>query len=199
MKCKFVLGSSSRWRQDIAKNQLGVEVELMPPDIDEREAAKGAKDGSPEAHTSVIAAEKIASLLPKLKEDNMIVMCFDTIVYSGSKILEKPKDMDECIAMVKGWAKAGNRIEVYTAVAVARNTPLMERSSVERADIVMTKDLDDAGVETYIKKSFAIESSGAVIVEDLIEMGVATVDGDQSVIEGLPINAVRRFIDEIDK
>ena len=194
---KFVLGSSSQWRRQLANKFLGIEVALMPADIDERAAAKGAKDGTPEAHTAVIAAAKLEHLLAQVNEPNTVIMCFDTVVYSNGKILEKPADMEDAVAMVRMWAKKGNRIGVYTGVAVGRTEPRSIHECVERADIVMTRDLEESEIPGYIERSNGLYSSGAVIVEELVEMKAATVDGDQSVIEGLPIAATKKIIAEL--
>ena len=194
---KFVLGSSSQWRRQLANKFLGIEVALMPADIDERAAAKGAKDGTPEAHTAVIAAAKLEHLLAQVNEPNTVIMCFDTVVYSNGKILEKPADMEDAVAMVRMWAKKGNRIGVYTGVAVGRTEPRSIHECVERADIVMTRDLEESEIPGYIERSNGLYSSGAVIVEELVEMKAATVDGDQSVIEGLPIAGTKKIIAEL--
>ena len=178
----------------MAKNHLGIDVALMPPDIDEREAGTRS-DGSPESHTSVIALAKLEYLLQKIPEPNTIVMCCDTIVYNDGKILEKPSDMEECVKMVRTWGKKDNRISVYTAIAVGRTEPRNIQSSVERADIVMTRDLTEEEIPQYIETSGALQSSGAVIVESLVEMNAAVVEGDQTVIEGLPITATKKFLE----
>lgn len=194
---KYVLGSSSRWRRELAKKHLGIEVALMPADIDERAAAKSAKDSTPESHTAVIAAAKLSHLLEKVTEPDTVIMCFDTVVFSNGCILEKPTGMDDAIATVRKWAKKGNRIGVYTGVAIGRTTPRSVKECVERADIVMTRDLQEEEIPGYIERSHGLESSGVVIVEELVAMNAATVEGDQSIIEGLPITATKRILEEL--
>lgn len=192
-----ILGSSSKWRRQLAKQYLGVETELMAPDIDEREVAKAAAPGDPSDHPLVIARAKLAHLLQRVRGRRALILCFDTVVCCGGEIMEKPESAEECVAMVRKWAKGGTVIDVYTGVAVGHTEPRVERSECHRAGIRMTRDLSDKEVEEYIAKSNCIVSSGAVVVEDLIEMGAAEVDGDQSVIEGLPIEACRRLMGEI--
>ena len=78
-----------------------------------------------------------------------------------------------------------------------RTEPRSIRECVERADIVMTRDLEESEIPGYIERSNGLYSSGAVIVEELVEMKAATVDGDQSVIEGLPIAGTKKIIAEL--
>ena len=196
---KVILGSCSKWRRQLAKQYLNIDMELMPAGIDEREAAKSANPNDVSDHPMVIAKAKLAHLLQKVKEQNTLIMCFDTIVCCNGKILEKPRDQKECIEMIKTWAKKDTIIEVYTAVAIGLTKPRIERYECQRADIRMTRDLMEDEISEYIKKSNCIVSSGAVVVEDLIDVNAATVDGDQTIIEGLPIEACKRIIKEIEE
>lgn len=206
---RIILGSSSKWRRSLAKKHLGLDVELLPADIDERKVAKDSNPQTPQDHTSVIAKAKLEHLLSLVSSDQnrnndpVIIICCDTIVYFNGQILEKPTDHKDCANMIKLWGKKGCRVEVYTAVAVGsvygpKNSPkTISLCEVERSDVVMTRDLKDDEIESYVKNSDAIQSSGAVIVEDLMDMNSAVIDGDQTVIEGLPISNVKKMMDEI--
>ncbi|OHT12732.1 Maf-like protein [Tritrichomonas foetus] len=196
---KVILGSSSKWRQNLAKKHLGYDVSLLPADIDEKKVAHEANPKTPQEHTTVIAKAKLEHLLTKVTDPKTIIICCDTIVYFDGNILEKPTDHDDCVNMIKMWSKNGDRTEIYTAVAIGSTEPRIILSAVERADVVMTRDLKDEEIEPYIKESGCIQSSGSVIVESLIDMNAAVIDGDQTVIEGLPISCVKRMIEEIAK
>lgn len=206
---RVILGSSSKWRRSLAKKHLGLDVELLPADIDERKVAKDKNPQTPQEHTLVIAKAKLEHLLslvssdPNRNENPAIIICCDTIVYFNGEILEKPIDHEDCVRMIKLWCNKGCRVEIYTAVAVGsvdgpKDKPrFISLSDVERSDIVMTRDLRDDEIEPYIQSSDCILSSGAVIIEDLMNVGAAVIDGDQTVIEGLPITSVKKMMDEI--
>lgn len=206
---RVILGSSSKWRRALAKEHLGLDVELLPADIDEKKIAHEANPKTPEEHTLVIAKAKLDHLLsmissdPKRDERPVIIICCDTIVYYNGEILEKPIDHEDCVRMIKLWGKKGCRTEIYTATAVGsvdgpKDHPrIISLSDVERSDVVMTRDLQDNEIKNYISKSDCIKSSGAVIVEDLMDINSAVIDGDRTVIEGLPIKGVQKMMDEI--
>ena len=194
---RVILGSSSKWRQNLAKTQLGIDVDLMPADIDERKVAQERQPKTPEDHTLILAESKLNHLLEKVKEEKTAIICCDTIVFFNNKILEKPNDKNECIEQIKSWSKKDSRIIVYTSVAIGSTHPRNIIKTCEHADIVMTRDLSDEEIETYIKETDCIKSSGSLIVEFLLEHNAAVIEGDQTVIEGLPIIAVRKILDEI--
>jgi septum formation protein len=191
---QVVLGSSSRWRRDLAKQCLGTDVVLMPPDIDERAIARTLIDATPESHCATIARAKLDFLIAKATVPS-IILCFDTIVFLADTILEKPANDSEARAMVGSWGRKDEEIAVFTAVACARTDPLKITETVEIARIRLIRDLTEDEVVKYFEDGICLESSGAVIVEKLIEYGVANVEGDQSVIEGLPIATVKRIVD----
>lgn len=206
---RVILGSSSKWRRSLAKKYLGLDVELLPADIDERKVAKDFNPQTPQDHTSIIARAKLEHLLSLSTTDQnrngnpVIIICCDTIVYYNGQILEKPIDHDDCVKMIKSWDKKDCRIEVYTAIAVGsvygpKGNPItISLSEVERADVVMTRDLKDEEIEPYIQASDCLQSSGALIIENLMDMKASVIDGDQTVIEGLPISKAKQMIDEI--
>lgn len=207
---RIVVGSSSRWRQQIAKTQLGIDVELMPPDIDEKQVAHKFQPKTPQEHTQVISNAKLDFLLSKLESDTsrgenpVIVICCDTVVYYNNNILEKPIDKNECLETIKSWGIKNARIGVYTAISVGaisgsqNSIQKVTLSEVHKSDVVMIRDLTNDDITFYFNNSNCIDSSGSLIVETLMEMKAAIIDGDQTVIEGLPVAPCKRMIQELE-
>jgi septum formation protein len=193
---QVVLGSSSKWRRDLAKEFLGSDVVLLSPDIDERAVARTITDASPSSHCSAIARAKLDFLLQKVTEPS-IILCFDTIVFHAGVILEKPVDETEARAMVRVWGKKGEEITVFTAVACALSSPLHIAETVEIARIHVTRDLSDDEIAKHFEDGGCLQSSGAVIVEHLLEYGAAWIEGEQSVIEGFPVSSVKKIVNDL--
>ena len=190
----FILGSTSQWRKELAIKSSP--VELCPADIDEKAIASSSHPSTPQEHCSVIAKAKLDFLLSKIKTPNTIIMCFDTIVFHN-EILEKPIDHDDCVRMLNLWGKEGLRTIIYTAVAIGRTEPRTIKTSVESADVVMTRSLTDTEIETMIKETDVLKSSGAMICEELQKIQSCEIQGDQSVIEGFPVTKVKELVNEI--
>jgi len=194
---RIVLGSSSKWRREIAQQALETSVELRVANIDEKAVVRGSQVSSFLDHPAVIARAKIQHLMKEEFQGPTLMLCFDTIVVFDSKVMEKPESESEMYEMVGKWLKAGNQVIVHTAVSVGLNSPSKILESVETASITITRDPTENELNEYLHKKDCIYSSGAVVVEYLIEMGLATIDGDISIIQGFPIEKVKQFIKEL--
>ena len=108
---KLILGSGSPRRKELLA-QIGVVPDaILPPDIDEE--PKRAE--LPRPYCLRLAEEK-ARAVTSGPDD--IVLCADTTVALGRRILGKPRDAGEAAAFLT--ALGGRRHQVITAVAVRR-------------------------------------------------------------------------------
>ena len=195
-KIVYILGSTSQWRRELAMKHFNAPVELYPSNIDEKAIIEELKPSSPQEHCSLIAKAKLDFLLSQIKTPNTIIMCFDTIVFHN-EILEKPVDRDDCVRMLNLWGKEGLRTTIYTAVAIGRTEPRVIKTSVESADVLMTRSLTNSEIEKMIDETDVLKSSGAMIVEELEKINSCKIEGDQSVIEGFPVSKVKEFVADI--
>jgi septum formation protein len=114
---RVVLASASPRRRDLL-DQLGVEFEVIPADIDES-ALPGE---APVDYVRRVAGEKadvVARRLAKavaFEGDRVLVIAADTTVDLGGEILGKPADVDDARRMLRALSARTHR--VHTAVAV---------------------------------------------------------------------------------
>jgi len=126
---RLILGSGSPRRKELLA-QLGILPDaILPPDIDE-DPRKGEL---PRPYAARLAREKAAAVAAGPDD---IVLCADTTVALGRRILGKPRDAGEAAAFLT--LLGGRRHEVITAVAVRRgDAPLVagvgQRRQVEAA------------------------------------------------------------------
>ena len=125
---KLVLGSGSPRRLELLA-QLGLTpADIRPPDIDE-DVRKGEL---PRDYVNRIAAEKAAAVNAAADE---VVLCADTTVALGRRIMGKPADAHEAAAFLR--AMSGRRHKVITALAV------------KRGDRLWTKDVQSTRSEEH--------------------------------------------------
>jgi len=106
-KLKLVLGSGSPRRLELLA-QLGVTVsDVRPPDIDETPHHAER----PRAYVNRIAAEKAAAVTHLEGE---VVLCADTSVAIGRRILGKPADKGEAEQFLQ--TLSGRRHKVFHAI-----------------------------------------------------------------------------------
>ena len=134
----FILGSGSPRRKELLAQIGVVPDEIRAPDIDE--SPLGAE--LPRPYCARMAREKAAAVTAGADD---IVLCADTTVAVGRRILGKPADAEEAANFLR--LMSGRRHKVITAVAVKRGDRLWERDVVST---VRMKRLSDSELKAYL-------------------------------------------------
>lgn len=171
----FILGSGSPRRLDLLA-QLGITPDAVrPPEIDETPA----KGELPRAYCTRISREKVAAV--EAGPDD-IVLCADTTVALGRRILGKPADVDEAARFLRSLS--GRRHRVITAVAVRRGARLWERDVVSQ---VKVKRLSESEISAYLATGDWQGKAGAYAIQGPAGAFVPWISGSFSAIVGLPL------------
>lgn len=134
----FILGSGSPRRLQLLA-QLGVHPDAVrPPETDETPR----KGELPRDYCTRVTREKTQAV-PAGTDD--IVLCADTTVALGRRILGKPRDAGEAAEFL--LALSGRRHRVITAVAVRRGDRIWEKDVVSQ---VKMKNLSDEELNAYL-------------------------------------------------
>jgi septum formation protein len=171
----FILGSGSPRRKELLA-QIGVVADAVrPPDIDE-----SPRDAElPRPYCARMAREKVAAVEGA---DDDIVLCADTTVAVGRRILGKPADADEAAAFLK--LMSGRRHKVITAVAVRRGTRIWER---DVQSIVRMKRLSDAELAAYLATGDWQGKAGGYGIQGPAGALIPWISGSFTGIVGLPL------------
>ncbi len=155
---------------------MGVTPDLiLSPDIDETPR----KGELPRPYAARLAAEK-ARAVPSGPED--LVLCADTTVALGRRILGKPADAAEAAEFLTRLA--GRRHEVITAVALRRGDRLWARESIS---VVKMKRLSDAELNGYLASGEWQGKAGGYGIQGLAGALIPWIQGSYSGIMGLPV------------
>lgn len=172
---RLILGSGSPRRKEILA-QLGIVPDLiLPPDIDE-DPRKGEL---PRPYATRLAQEK--ALAVQAGPDD-VVLCADTTVAIGRRILGKPADAGEAAQFLT--ALAGRRHQVITAIAVRRGDRLLTRESLST---VRMKRLSDAELNAYLASGEWQGKAGGYGIQGLAGAFLPWISGSFSGIMGLPV------------
>lgn len=172
---RLILGSGSPRRKELLA-QLGITPDaILPPDIDE-DPRRGEL---PRPYAARLAAEK-ARAVPADPDD--IVLCADTTVALGRRILGKPADAGEAAAFLT--ALGGRRHQVITAVAVRRGDRLWARDSVSA---VKMKRLSDAELNAYLAGGEWQGKAGGYAIQGAAGAFIPWISGSFTGIVGLPL------------
>lgn len=148
---------------------------ILPPDIDE-DPRKGELPGP---YCLRLAQEK-ALAVPAGPDD--VVLCADTTVALGRRILGKPEDAGEAASFLT--ALGGRRHQVITAIAVRRGTRVLVRES---QSIVKMKRLSDVELNAYLASGEWEGKAGGYGIQGLAGALIPWISGSFTGIMGLPV------------
>ena len=172
---KFILGSGSPRRRELLA-QIGVMADdIRAPDIDETPLPNEL----PRPYCARMAREKAAAV-PAGADD--VVLCADTTVALGRRILGKPADATEAEHFLR--LLSGRRHKVVTAVAVKRGTQHWQR---DVQSIVKMKALSDVEINAYLATDDWQGKAGGYAIQGPAGALIPWISGSFSAIVGLPL------------
>ncbi|MGL4239080.1 Maf family protein [Tabrizicola sp.] len=172
---RLILGSGSPRRKELLA-QIGIVPDLiLPPDIDEAPR----KGELPRPYALRLAREK-ALAVPAEPDD--VVLCADTTVAIGRRILGKPADAGEAAAFLT--ALGGRRHQVVTGIAVRRGERVLTGESVS---VVKMKRLSDAELNAYLASDEWRGKAGGYGIQGLAGALIPWISGSFTGIMGLPV------------
>lgn len=180
---KLILASNSPRRKELLAG-LGYPYEVrILKDIDESYPAE-LRGSEIAAHISRAKANVYAlSMAP----DELIITA-DTIVCLDEKVLGKPTDEAEAIAMIQSLS--GRTHQVYTGVTLT--TKNEQRSFVSRSDVTFAT-LTDEEIRHYVTHYRPMDKAGAYGIQEWIGyIGVERIDGSYYNVMGLPVQRLYR-------
>ena len=172
---RLILGSGSPRRLELLA-QIGLTpAEVRPPDIDETPA----KAELPRPYVERMARQKAEASTAAPGE---VVLCADTTVALGRRILGKPADASEARAFLT--LLSGRRHRVITAISVRREADIRVKS-VETA--VRMKRLSQAELDHYIATDDWRGKAGAYAIQGPAGAFIPWIGGSFTGVVGLPL------------
>ena len=172
---KFILGSGSPRRKELLA-QIGVVPDaIRAPDINE-DPHRGEL---PRPYCVRMAREKVMAVKAGADE---AVLCADTTVALGRRILGKPADAGQAAQFL--LALSGRRHRVITAVAVRKGDRVWERDVVST---VKMKHLSDAELNAYIASNDWQGKAGGYGIQGPAGALIPWISGSFTGIVGLPL------------
>lgn len=172
---RLILGSGSPRRLDLLA-QLGlVPDDIRPPNIDETPH----KGELPRPYCQRMAREKAAAVTAASDE---VVLCADTTVAVGRRILGKPEDAQDAAAFLR--LLSGRRHRVITAVSVRKGDKIWERDVVST---VRMKRLSPNDIDAYIATNDWQGKAGGYAIQGPAGALIPWISGSFTGIVGLPL------------
>ena len=172
---RLILGSGSPRRKELL-GQIGVVADhIRPPDIDETPR----KNELPRPYCARMAREKVQAVSADADD---IVLCADTTVALGRRVLGKPENVGEAAEFL--LAMSGRRHRVITAVAVRRGERLWEKDVVTE---VRMKRLSDEELNAYLATNDWQGKAGGYGIQGPAGALIPWISGSFAAVVGLPL------------
>jgi len=175
--------------------QMGVQHQLLLPlpDEDAEELEVVFPSESPTAYVQRVTHLKLMAALQRRRRADLPaapVLCADTTVALGRKILGKPEDPAHASAMLRDLS--GREHRVLTAVAVGNDRSVRTALSVS---VVRFDVLTPAWIKAYVASGEPMGKAGAYAVQGRAATRIATIRGSYSGIMGLPVRETAQLIE----
>lgn len=195
----FIYLASQSPRRKQLLEQWGVRCELLLPEVDEDvEALEAvAPREAPTAYVQRVTALKLQAALSRLRRRGLPpapVLCADTTVALGRRILGKPADEREAEHMLGDLA--GRRHRVLTAVAVGRPAARgADRTWAALSTSAVTfEPLTAAQIRRYVATGEPLGKAGAYGIQGRAGLWVSHISGSYSGIMGLPAHETAQVL-----
>ena len=181
----YLASQSPRRRQLL--EQIGVRHELLLPRPDEdAEALEEERHGElPADYVQRVTLAKLHAARARLEASGLPaapILCSDTTVALGRRILGKPTDAADAVATLS--LLSGTTHRVITAVAVG--TARREALAVSTSHVTFAA-IPRAEIERYVASGEPFGKAGAYAIQSAFAAWIAHIEGSYSGIMGLPL------------
>jgi len=180
------LASQSPRRQQLLA-QIGVQAQLLLADDDEdAEALETLRPGElPAAYVQRVSAAKLDAAVARHRRRGLpagAILCADTTVALGRRILGKPADAADARATL--GALSGRCHRVLTALALQRGRRRWQALQISQ---VRFAPLPAAVIERYVAGGEPFGKAGSYAIQGALAGWIAHIAGSHSGIMGLPL------------
>ncbi len=173
----LILASASRRRAELLR-PLGVPFRVVPSD-------------APEVHEDHLTAGELAQLNAFRKARSVaqaypeaLVVGADTLVYLGSRLFGKPRDLDHARQMLTELQ--GRTHQVVTGVCLI-HLHTRRRCLLAEGTGVRFKPLDRALIDRYLAATNPLDKAGGYAIQESGDWIVEEISGSYSNVVGLPM------------
>jgi septum formation protein len=181
----YLASQSPRRRQLL--EQIGVRHELLlPRDDEDAEALEAERDGElPAAYVERVTRAKLHAAQARLNASGRPaapILCSDTTVALGRRILGKPVDADDAVATLTLLSGRTHRVLTAVALGTARGETL----AVSTSHVTFAAIPPDA-IERYVAGGEPFGKAGAYAIQSAFAAWISHIEGSYSGIMGLPL------------
>jgi septum formation protein len=177
----LILASASPRRAELLR-LLEVDFQIMPGSV-----AEVAHEHLSPLEICQLNAHRKAFAVAKKMPDSLVLGA-DTLVFLGSEVLGKPRDLAEGRRMLARLQ--GRSHQVVTGVSLIHLRKHQERIFAASTDVLF-HPLNDAQISKYTAKVNTLDKAGGYAIQESGEMLISEISGSFSNVVGLPVELLR--------
>lgn len=183
---RIILASQSPRRKQL------LEWAEIPFEIVVKETEETYPEGLTQDEVAIHIARQKALAVQKIVPADSIILAADTIVVLNDRIIGKPKNREDAIAILQDLS--GSKHAVTTGVVISKGKT--EIAFADTTDVYF-HELTKEQIEFYIDKYKPFDKAGAYAIQEWIGVvGIKSVNGDFYNVMGLPVS---RVVQELNK
>lgn len=182
----LILASASPRRRELL-HQIGLDFSVYPVDLDETPLPGEL----PDHYVERMARAKASAVQARFDDGRSLVIGADTTVTLEGRILGKPRDREDGLAMLKQLS--GKAHKVMSAVALAGEYGCFARVSVTE---VCFRSLSDEEIMRYWETGEPADKAGAYGIQGHAAVFVTAIWGSYSGVVGLPLQETSELLAE---
>ena len=192
---KIILASSSPRRLDLLR-QAGVEPEIFPVQVQERQELEGLSAETLVIYNATLKAQTAAEEWKAKGGEPGLILGADTVVVQEGRLFGKPADAAEAAAMLFTLSGATHSVftgqclidsETGRTVAAARET----RVSFDR--------MSEEAIVKYVASGEPLDKAGAYGMQGLGGLFVRSIEGDYSTVVGLSLPLLYQMVRQLEQ
>lgn len=205
-----VLASASPRRSELLR-QIGLEPEVLPSRVEEIVTSE-----KPDEVVTELSFQKAREVAARLAEERSggtkvdtegrsperdvpdealtVVIGSDTVVSSEGRILGKPQDREEAMAML--WSLQGKSHLVYTGVTLLCGT---HRRSFAEQTLVEVYPMTEEEIAAYVDSGDSMDKAGAYGIQGCFAVYIKGIQGSYTNVMGLPVGRLYQELKQLLK
>ena len=188
---RFIYLASQSPRRAQLLAQIGVRFELLLPRADEdAEALEAGRAGElPAVYVERVTRAKLRAARSRLAASGLAaapILCADTAVALGRRILGKPLDADDASATLRLLSGKTHRVITAVAVGIGTGRGARERVAVSTSRVRFAT-LPAPVIAAYVASGEPFGKAGAYAIQSALAAWIAHLDGSYSGVMGLPL------------
>jgi septum formation protein len=186
-KYEVLLASESKRRHELL-NGLKVNFKYISQKANESYPEKLTKHEI----TDYLAKKKSSDLKKNLKKNELLITA-DTIVWFNNSPLEKPKNRNEAIKMIKYLSN--NSHQVISSVCISTNKI---QKIINESTKVYFDELSDNDIKYYASNYDVLDRAGSYGIQDYIGyLGISRIEGCYNNVLGFPTSLFCKTINKM--